>query len=82
MSSYFPIGGHSVTRSLILHDIVNFPFLDDVIPRLASYGVYIGLLESAIMLRTSTLEMFNGQTSPTRVTGIINFENFTDMFSW
>ena len=44
-------------------DIVNFPFLDDDVPRRASYGVYIsqldllGLLESAIMLQTSTLEI-------------------------
>ena len=41
-------------------DIVNFPFLDGDVPR-ASYGVYIsnllGLLESAIMLQTSTLEI-------------------------
>ena len=43
-------------------DIVNFPFLDGDVPRRASYGVYIslnilGLLESAFMLRTSTLEI-------------------------
>ena len=44
-------------------DIVNFPFLDGDVPRRASYGVYIsqpitvGLLESAIMLQTSTLEI-------------------------
>ena len=42
-------------------DIVNFPFLDGDIPRRTSYGVYIsqllGLLESAIMLQTSTLEI-------------------------
>ena len=42
-------------------DIVNFPFLDGGVPRRASYGVYIrnllGLLESAIMLQTSTLEI-------------------------
>ena len=34
-------------------DIVNFPFLDGDVPRRASYG----LLESAIMLQTSTLEI-------------------------
>ena len=42
-------------------DIVNFPFLDGNVPRRASYGVYISqlirLLESAIMLETSTLEI-------------------------
>ena len=42
-------------------DIVNFPFLDGDVPRRASYGVYISqlisLLESAIMLQTSTLEI-------------------------
>ena len=40
-------------------DIVNFPFLDGDVPRRAFYGVYIllGLLESAIMLPTSTLEI-------------------------
>ena len=44
-------------------DIVNVPFLDGDVPRRASYGVYItfrnllGLLESAIMLQTSTLEI-------------------------
>ena len=44
-------------------DIVNFPFLDGDVPRRASYGVQytflnlLGLLESAIMLRTSTLEI-------------------------
>ena len=43
-------------------DIVNFPFLDGDVPRRASYGVYtfrhlLGLLESAIMLQTSTLEI-------------------------
>ena len=42
-------------------DIVNFPFLDGDVPRRASYGVYIlhflGLLESVIMLQTSTLEI-------------------------
>ena len=37
-------------------DIVNFPFLDGDVPRRASYGVY-SLLESAIMLQTSTLEI-------------------------
>ena len=39
--------------------IVNFPFLDGDVPNHSSYGVYtfrniLGLLESAIMLRTST----------------------------
>ena len=35
----------------------------------------LGLLESAIMLQTSTLEkMFNGKTSKNRAIGIINFE--------
>ena len=39
-------------------DIVKFPFLDGDVPRRASYGAYLlGLLESAIMLRTSTLEI-------------------------
>ena len=44
-------------------DIVNFPFLDGDVPRRASYHmVYtfrnlLGLLESAIMLQTSTLEI-------------------------
>ena len=43
-------------------DIVNFPFLDGVVPRRASYMVstfrnLLGLLESAIMLQTSTLEI-------------------------
>ena len=43
-------------------DIVHFPFLDGDVPRRGSYGVYIsqnllGLLETAIMLRTSTLEI-------------------------
>ena len=42
-------------------DIVKFPFLDGDVPRRASYGVYIsnllGLLESAIVLQTSTLEI-------------------------
>ena len=40
-------------------DIVNFPFLDGDVPRRASYGVYISqlLLESAIMLQTSKLEI-------------------------
>ena len=42
-------------------DIVNFPFLDGDVLRRVSYGVYIShllcLLESAIMLQTSTLEI-------------------------
>ena len=42
-------------------DIVNFLFLDGDVLRRASYGVYISqlimLLESAIMLRTSTLKI-------------------------
>ena len=43
-------------------DIVNFPFLDGDVPRRASYMVYtfrilLGLLKSAIMLQTSTLEI-------------------------
>ena len=43
-------------------DIINFPILDGEVPRRASYGVYtfrnlLRLLESAIMLRTSTLEI-------------------------
>ena len=43
-------------------DIVNFPFLDGVVPRRTSYMVstfrnLLGLLESAIMLQTSTLEI-------------------------
>ena len=43
-------------------DIVNFPFLDCDVPRRASYGEYIsqliiGLLESAIILRTSMCEI-------------------------
>ena len=42
-------------------DIVNFPFLDGDVPRRASYGYtfrnFLGLLESAIMLQTSTLEI-------------------------
>ena len=41
-------------------DIVDFPFLDGDVPRRASYTFrnLVGLLESAIMLRTSTLEYF------------------------
>ena len=36
-------------------DIVNFPFLDGDVPRLASYGIYISqLIRFAIMLRTLT----------------------------
>ena len=31
-------------ESSLRHDIVNFPFLDSVVPRLASYGVYISQL--------------------------------------
>ena len=40
-------------------DIVNFPFLDGDVPRRASYTFrnLLGLLESAIMLQTSTLEI-------------------------
>ena len=41
-------------------DIVNFPFLDGDVPRRPSYtfcNLYRGLLESAIMLQTSTLEI-------------------------
>ena len=56
-------------------DIVKFPFLDSNDPRRASYDVYtflnlLGLLESAIMLRTSTLEIIFSN----RVIGIINFK--------
>ena len=40
-------------------DIVNFPFLDDDVPRSASYGVYISqlfdLLEFLVMLMTLIL---------------------------
>ena len=43
-------------------DIVNCPFLDGDAPHPASYGVYIyyllGLLQSAIMLLTSTHEIY------------------------
>ena len=40
-------------------DTVNFPFLDGDVPRRASYTFrnLLGLLESATMLRTSTLEI-------------------------
>ena len=42
-------------------DIVNFPFLDGDVPRRASYcdsfRNLLGLLESAIILQTSTLEI-------------------------
>ena len=38
-------------------DIVNFPFLDGDVPRRASFRNLLGLLESAIMLQTSTLEI-------------------------
>ena len=43
-------------------DIVNFPFLGGDVPHRASYGVFtfrnlLGLLESAIMVQTSTLEI-------------------------
>ena len=46
----------------ITFKLVNFPFLDGDVPRRASYGVYtfrnlLGLLESAIMLQTSKLEI-------------------------
>ena len=39
--------------------VVNFPFLDAAVPRRASYTFrnLLGLLESAIMLRTSTREI-------------------------
>ena len=41
-------------------DIVNFPFLDGDVPRLLPIGYtfrnLLGLIESAIMLRTSTLD--------------------------
>ena len=51
-------------------DIVNFPFFWMVTFLVVLLMVYtfrnlLGLLESVIMLQTSTLEMFNGKTSPT-----------------
>ena len=60
-------------------DIVNFPFLDGDVPRRASYSVYIshflGSLEFAIMLRTSTRKINVKQPKfSSRAIGIINFE--------
>ena len=56
-------------------DIVNFPFLDGDVPRRASFRNLLGLLESAIMLQTSTLEInVKRQNFPNRAIGIINFE--------
>ena len=60
-------------------DIVNFPFLDGDVPRRASYGVLLGLLESAIMLWTSMCEIYVQQPNLfSRAIGIINFKkNFS-----
>ena len=60
-------------------DIVNFPFLDGDVPRRAFYGVYISqlirLLEFAIMLQTSTLEInVKRQNFSNRDIGITNFD--------
>ena len=61
-------------------DIVNFPVFDGDVPRRASYGVHtflnlLGLLESAIMLQTSTLEInVQRPNFSNRAIGIINFE--------
>ena len=38
-------------------DIVNFPFLDEDIPRASSYGVYTVLLECLVVLLIFTLEI-------------------------
>ena len=67
--------------------IVNVPFSDGGVPRRTSYGIYIfrnflGLLVSAIMLRTSMREInIQKPNFSSRAIGIINFEkhflNFT-----
>ena len=53
--------------------IVNLPFLDGYVPRCAAYGVYISQLNRFARVFNHVTDfnarkkMFNGQTSPTRL---------------